>query len=276
MDTEWCLGFVFENWLDPETFTEHGAAEFALGDVRVRQGRFLHTKEEDHTGAVVWDDAVMTLRMLSEGDGEGAAFRAPRAARVTVLDLGCGTGFLGIAVAAACGADVVVSDQACMRPLAEANVEVNTRAVAARGGRCRFLEHSWGEPLGSELAQCVPFDVILASGCVYHEEASPLLVASIKRLSGPHTVVYVAIDFRFDLSRRGSSVAAADSGAAEGDQDDEHYVSPVIRGFLEQCERGGLRMAALDSLQIGLQREHVKDSVRVYRATVRSPSPPLA
>ncbi len=252
-----CLGFVFENWLDPETFTEHGAPEFALGDVRVRQGRFLHTKADDHTGAVVWDDAVMTLRLLSEGTGEGAVFRAPRAAPARVLDLGCGTGFLGIALAAACGADVVVSDQACMRSLAEANVEANSRAVAARGGRCRFLEHSWGEALGSELAQCAPFDVILASGCVYHEEANPLLVASIKRLSGPHTVVYVAIDFRFDVSRRGSSVAE--------DGDDEQYVSPVIRGFLEHCERGGLRMIALDSQQIGLCKEHVKDSVRVYR-----------
>ena len=30
-----CLGFVFENWLDPETFTDHGADSFAALGVSV-------------------------------------------------------------------------------------------------------------------------------------------------------------------------------------------------------------------------------------------------
>jgi len=253
---DFCLGFVFEDWLDPETFTSHAAAEFELEQfgVKVRQGQFLHTKQDDHTGAVVWDDAVIVARHLAAKFGVDSTCSTAGGLRGRpVIDLGTGTGFLGLAVARACAAKVIVSDRAVMADLVRANVDANRDAVAAAGGSCEFAEHSWGEALSGPVADAAPFAAILVSGCVYHEEANPPLLDSIMALSDENTLVVVAIDFRFDVARA-------------RDEDEDEYISPVLASFLSQAADRGLAMRAQPNDQLGLPADHVKNSVRVYHA----------
>ncbi|GBG24575.1 Protein N-lysine methyltransferase METTL21A [Hondaea fermentalgiana] len=241
------LDFVFQDWLDPQTFTNHRANNFDLLGVQVQQGAFCHTKDNDQTGAVVWDDAVMLARHL--------VARFPASLRgKTVIDLGAGTGFLGLAVAHGCSADVIITDREVMRALIEQNVEVNKACIAAQGGSACFVPHSWGDPLKAGIAEHAPFDIVLASGCIYHEEANPALLKSLRALAGATGDIYVAIDFRFDVTKQ--------------DKDDP-YAAPVVASFLSQAKSAGLELRELPADEsdqgLALAREHVKKSVRIFR-----------
>jgi len=79
-----------------------------------------------------------------------------------VLELGAGTGALGIA-AAALGARVTLTDLAAVVPLTTQNVKLNSGTLA-RGGSAVVKVHCWGEST-AELEP--PFDVILACETLY-------------------------------------------------------------------------------------------------------------
>ncbi len=80
-----------------------------------------------------------------------AAARLPTCAELAgarVLEISAGTGLLAIA-AAACGADVLVTDIAQQVPLIKANAAANERIVAAGGGRVEVGIHAWGDVDGA-------------------------------------------------------------------------------------------------------------------------------
>ena len=84
----------------------------------VDQRRVKHTREEDATGAVVWDDSVVLLRWL-ERQGY-----APTRGR-TVVELGAGCGLVAAALARAGAARAIVATESRMcgaLPLLRANV----------------------------------------------------------------------------------------------------------------------------------------------------------
>lgn len=253
------LDFVFQDWLDPRMFTDHRAQVFRLtlegsrGEhvpISIRQGAFVHTKEDDRTGAVVWDDAVMLCRYLSMNKGIASSLKGK-----TVVDLGCGSGFLGIAVAATCGANVVLTDRHIMKELNQGNIEENSDIIKIGGGSVDFETLSWGQKLGKSLAEKAPVDFVLASGCVYHEEANPLLLRSLRDLSCSTTVTYFAIDFRFDVS---------DTRCSE---QESQYAAPVVSSFLKLASESGFQMEQIPRADLGLENSFVKDSVRLYRCT---------
>lgn len=259
------LDFVFQDWINPRLFTDHSAETFTFdlnvvsgveedSRLEISQGEFCHTPENDLTGAVVWDDAVMLCRY--------ACTRPELLKGKSVVDLGCGSGFLGIGVAAGCGANAVLTDRPMMRALITENARKNASVVASGGGKAVFAAHSWGEPLGSEadasfddedlLSSKAPFDVCLASGCVYHEEANPLLLDSLEMLCSSKTLILFAIDFRFDVSTK-------------DDQDiEDDYITPVVRSFLNMAKERGLVMNPIPQSDLSLPAEFIKKSVRIY------------
>lgn len=92
------------------------------------------------------------------------------------IELGSGTGLVGL-VAGLLGADeVVVTDQEQLMKIMEENIQLN-----GLGNRVRASVLNWGEPLLSDL----PFSVslILAADCVYAEPAFPLLVSTLNDLN---------------------------------------------------------------------------------------------
>ncbi|KAK0498436.1 putative methyltransferase-domain-containing protein [Armillaria luteobubalina] len=88
----------------------------------------------------------------------------------TVLELGSGTGLVGI-VAASLGARVWVTDQAPLLDIMRQNVLRNHLTSS-----CTVAELNWGEPIPAGIP--VP-DVVLAADCVYFEPAFPLLVQTL-------------------------------------------------------------------------------------------------
>ena len=151
------LGFVFEKWLDTQMFTDHSAAVFRYNSASVElvldQGRFEHTNKVDHTGTVVWDDAVLLARFL-----ERKAARKPGCfEKKSVLELGAGVGLPGLLLAKL-GADVVVSDR---DEHAKELLERNIRQNGLRD-KCRGVVYEWGKEMDLGVGIGQRFDVILA------------------------------------------------------------------------------------------------------------------
>ncbi|KAH6827276.1 putative methyltransferase family protein [Perilla frutescens var. hirtella] len=99
--------------------------------------------------------------------------------RLRILELGSGTGLVGIAAAALLGASVTVTDLPHVLPNLQFNVNGNAGIVEPRGGEVRVAAVSWGdvqqmEGVGRE------FDVILGSDVVYHDHLYEPLLQTLK------------------------------------------------------------------------------------------------
>ncbi|XP_022133230.1 protein N-lysine methyltransferase METTL21A-like [Momordica charantia] len=92
-----------------------------------------------------------------------------------VLEIGSGTGLVGIAAAATLGAIVTVTDLSHVIPNLQFNVEANAEVLAANGGRVQVAPLHWGEAIDTELIGR-EFELVLASDVVYHDHLyDPLL-----------------------------------------------------------------------------------------------------
>ncbi len=160
-----------------------------------------HTFVTSGFGSICWDAALIASRVLaavlaSPSPPRAAARRAaaapPPAAPLkglTAVELGCGTGFLGIS-AAALGASVTLTDGLPdVLPLARENVALNRAAVARAGGALAVQRLAWGDPP----PPAAPFDLVLASECVYSQEQFAPFAATLRALVGPGTRVLLAV-----------------------------------------------------------------------------------
>ncbi|XP_010503759.1 PREDICTED: protein N-lysine methyltransferase METTL21A-like [Camelina sativa] len=94
---------------------------------------------------------------------------------LNVVELGSGTGIVGIAAAATLGANVTVTDLPNVIENLRFNADANAEAAARFGGKVHVASLRWGEIDDVEaLGQNV--DLVLASDVVYHEHLyEPLL-----------------------------------------------------------------------------------------------------
>ncbi|XP_008116984.1 protein N-lysine methyltransferase METTL21A isoform X3 [Anolis carolinensis] len=135
--------------------------------------------------AVVWDAAVVLCTFLEMGgiDLQGRL----------VIELGAGTGLLGI-VAALLGAHVTITDRKAALALLESNVGANvptdlrTKAVVK--------ELTWGQ----DLASFAPggYDVILGADIVYLEETFGALLQTLDHLCSDQTVILLSCRLRYE------------------------------------------------------------------------------
>ena len=146
--------------------------------------------EKGITGGIVWDAAVVLAKALEEM----AAHRAVALARHRVIELGAGTGLLGLC-AAALGADVVLTDQAPQLRLMSRSLALNERllqtrrdAAARRDKRpgeqhcAHVCELDWEHFDAADFTTPRPPTAILCSDCVYNPSLIAPLVACAKEL----------------------------------------------------------------------------------------------
>ena len=147
-----------------------------------------HAEVTGGFGTIVWDNALVLTSVLAsssltrqrQGDRSsrrGAA--TPLLRGVRAIDLGTGTGFVGIA-AALLGASVLLTDLERMLPIARANARANANAIAAAGGALSVAALQWGDALPDEAR--LPFDLVLASEVAYRAELFGPLVDTLERL----------------------------------------------------------------------------------------------
>ncbi|XP_072988554.1 uncharacterized protein [Typha latifolia] len=98
----------------------------------------------------------------------------PAAAKLRILELGSGTGLVGIAAAAVLGARVTLTDLPHVLPNLRFNAQSNASAIASNGGEIEVRQLRWGEE--EDMDGLNAFDVVMASDVVYYDHLfEPLL-----------------------------------------------------------------------------------------------------
>ncbi|PHH67011.1 hypothetical protein CDD81_4406 [Ophiocordyceps australis] len=102
----------------------------------------------------------------------------------TVLELGSGTGLLGLAAAALWKAPVVLSDLPAIVPNLKHNVESNMALVEARGGSLAVGALTWGASGSHQVDDALfgkpfQFKIVLAADALYDDNHPALLASAI-------------------------------------------------------------------------------------------------
>lgn len=181
-----------------------GAAQcvaLQVGDVALsvaqEPGREVHDRG---TGGTVWNCAfVMTKYLEKLAAKEGDAWRSLR-----VLELGSGTGVVGIAAALLFRpAHLRMTDLPAQLPLMEQNLQAARGAVTTAEARAA-LERVLVAPLdwAAPNEAAGSFDVLLASDCIWPKVDNALFVNVLSALATPRTRVLLAYEYRSETCRQ--------------------------------------------------------------------------
>ncbi|CAE6400450.1 unnamed protein product [Rhizoctonia solani] len=121
-------------------------------------------------GGIAWPAGEVLSRYLARR-GSLAGQRA--------IELGSGTGLVGLVAGLLGAEEVVITDQEQLINIMEENIALNDLR-----GRVRASVLDWGEPLSANLPS--ETSIILAADCVYAEPAFPLLVATLSDLNNTY------------------------------------------------------------------------------------------
>ncbi|MHC4392582.1 MAG: class I SAM-dependent methyltransferase [Planctomycetota bacterium] len=162
-------------------------------------------RRPQHFGHRLWDASLHLVESLEDA--------SPR----TVLDIGCGWGFLGIHLARTCGAAVTCIDlDERLEPIVRAHAELNGVSVPFRAAR-----------LSDVTDQELSCDLIVGSDICFSAEITAQLIALVDRASGLAGQVVIGdigrpdfadlvshCETRYDCSVR-RAAASSDSKASE-------------------------------------------------------------
>lgn len=166
---------------EPDTHLER---ELELPD-----GRTLYVADNlalaDEAGATTWDCGLVLAHYLIKQAELGKCLVAGQ----RVIELGSGTGIVGLTAAALGAQAVTLTDKQQILPLLQRNIQRNglqdsTQAVTL----------DWGQPLPNSMSP--PYDILLCSDLVYSTASVQPLLRTITALSGPDSLVLYACEFR--------------------------------------------------------------------------------
>ena len=144
-----------------------------------------HSADGSCTASTVWDAGiVLATHVFHKSPAASSSGR--------LLDLGAGTGIVGLA-AAASGRfrRVVLSDLPTVVPLLERNASANAKAT--NGTNVDVLPLTWDDDqMLDRAASSGPFDVIVGGDLLYRPQVIPPLLHALKRLATRDTVILLA------------------------------------------------------------------------------------
>lgn len=138
---------------------------------------------EDHLGFKTWASSYMLAKRLC-----GMNLPPPRSGRHRILELGSGTGLVGMAAAAVLKADVLLTDLPEIEGNLAKNVSQNLDIIESEGGSATTAVLNWANPSLVDSSSAVsintlashePFPIILAADCMYSAEHPALLVNAV-------------------------------------------------------------------------------------------------
>jgi predicted nicotinamide N-methyase len=138
---------------------------------------------EDHLGFKTWASSYMLAKRLC-----GMDLPKPKEGPQRILELGSGTGLVGMAAAAVLKADVLLTDLPEIEGNLARNVAQNLDMIESEGGSATTAVLDWTNPklvvrsssVGTDdLAFLEPFPIILAADAIYSAEHPAMLVNAI-------------------------------------------------------------------------------------------------
>lgn len=124
----------------------------------------------------LWPAASSLVSLLDRKPSALVLTARPTPNPLRILELGSGTGLVGIATAAILGAHVTLTDLPHVLPNLRFNADSNAAALAPRGGSLDVRQLRWGDDHAGDSLHDSMFDVVLASDVVYYEHLfDPLL-----------------------------------------------------------------------------------------------------
>ncbi|KAH7520040.1 hypothetical protein FEM48_Zijuj08G0101500 [Ziziphus jujuba var. spinosa] len=122
---------------------------------------------------------------------------APNRRPLNILELGSGTGLVGIVAALTLGAKVTVTDLPHVIPNLQFNADANASVLTTNGGVVHASPLRWGEADDVELVGR-EFDLIIASDVVYHDHLYVPLLQTLQDLilGGEGNVEFVMAHLR--------------------------------------------------------------------------------
>lgn len=146
----------------------------------------------DNLGLKTWASSYMLAKRLSSFDLEIAEDKK-------ILELGSGTGLVGIAAAHILRAPIVLTDLPEIVPNLQSNAQLNVKSIEAWKGGVETAVLDWSEPraLQLESTAVMPtcFPIILAADSIYGPDHPAMLVRTIKVWLSPSAEARVIVEF---------------------------------------------------------------------------------
>ncbi|KAJ3758049.1 putative methyltransferase-domain-containing protein [Lentinula raphanica] len=138
-------------------------------------------------GGIVWPAGQILSNYLIK---QGSDFMQGK----HVVELGSGTGLVGLIAAKLGAGRVWITDQASLLDIMQQNLSLNRLQC-----NCEVAELNWGTSIPTAMSSP---DVILAADCVYFEPAFPLLVRTLDSLATDKTQVFFCYKKRRKADKR--------------------------------------------------------------------------
>lgn len=163
-------------------------------------GVVIHTSSSalcENTGGDVWKgvrphgNVSLTCESFVLMEALMEVIEAKAAETLRVLELGCGTAYLGISFARAFVADVVVTDQGYMEEIVAKNISSNPLRESSK---ISFRVLDWREPDSDILRE--HYDIVLAADVIYDEDFVLPLVRTLEICVRPSSTGYMCLSHR--------------------------------------------------------------------------------
>jgi len=175
-------------------------------------GRSLNIWEDmgDSIARHLWDgsvaltayfDRVIALNASAALPILERAFVSATFKRLNVIELGCGCGIVGIALAQTIpDCDVLLTDLEEVRDLVDQNISTANTAISSK---LSFESLDWEQPLPPRVSSRT-FDIIIAAECIYNSDSIPLLVETLRSLikRSPKAIIIISTKFRHESEKK--------------------------------------------------------------------------
>ena len=149
----------------------------------------LDQKYEGDTGVVVWDAAIVLAKFLETVKNQ--------IKDKNIVELGSGTGAVGLSAAILGAKLVVVSDQEELVNFLHHNIELN-KEIILKETEVVALPLKWGDinHMEAVASKCGNIHFILMSDCVFYRESVDDLVDTLQALSDQNTMIFMSYEER--------------------------------------------------------------------------------
>jgi predicted nicotinamide N-methyase len=130
----------------------------------------------DNLGLKTWGSSLLLSKELPKLRSHLATSRPIR-----LLELGAGTGLVGICAAIVWQADVVLTDLAEILPNLSSNIDLNRESIHSSHGSATARLLDWADAANSPTKEEEKFEVIIAADPVYSPDHPRMLVQAIMR-----------------------------------------------------------------------------------------------